>query len=190
MNVKNLLRFIFTLLLVCFALAGCLNQDTQQQINESNQSEQSRIDEIINTFKDKYSALDFNIESDNVSFSAEIVDKYRGMNVYASILHIDDVFYLDDDLYLYAESWDEQFMLKITPEQYSAIKELNNSYFDFGLHIIFNIDNVEPMIPVLDANFYFDISSPDDVSADNDTSVSFNSRIIKGTLIDIIEVSE
>lgn len=90
---------------------------------------------------------------------------------------------------MYAETWgNEKFLLKITQEQYSVIQSLHSDYLDYILHIIFTIDNIEPMFPTLSADFYFDISGSDGILDDECASVSFDSQIIRGTLVDIIEV--
>ena len=54
--------------------------------------------------------------------------------------------------------------------------------------IVFTLDNIETMLPTLRADFDFDISAPDDISTNEETSVYFDSRIIHGTLVDIINV--
>lgn len=185
---KKTKRLSVVILLVISLLSGCAQKDTEQRMNANTQHEQSETDKEVAVLKNKYSATDF--YTDDVIFSAELTDKCKNKNLYAPLISIDDVFYLEDELFMYAAETmsNEHFLLKITPEQYSSIKTLHNDFLKFGLHIVFKLDNVEPMIPTMNADFYFNVQYPDDVLVDEESSLSFSSRIIKGELIDIIEI--
>lgn len=183
------MRFTVIILLAIFILAGCTQRDTTHQTNSSTQQEQSDTDKEVTALKSKHSAIDFYTK--DVKFSAEITDDYKEQNLYAPITSIDDVFYSGDDLFMYAAEAmsNEHFLLKITPEQYSMIKTLHNDFLNFGLHIVFKLNNIEPMIPTLNADFCFDMQYSDDVWVDEESSLSFRSRIIRGELIDIIDTN-
>lgn len=184
---KRTTRLSVIILLAIFVLVSCTQRDTAPQTNNSIQQEQSDTDKEVTALKSKYSAADF--YTDDIKYSAEITDNYKEQTLYAPIISIDDVFYSGDDLFMYvAETWsNEHFLLKITPEQYSTIKTLHNDFLKFDLHIVFKLSNIEPMIPTLNADFYFDVKNSDDVLTDEESSLSFNSKIIRGELIDIIE---
>lgn len=186
---KTVKAISYVSLCLLFILTGCVQQENQQPINNDNYKKNTQNDEFVDVFKEKNEAIDLYFESEGEKFSAEVVDNYKGKNIYASIFCIDDVFYLNNDLFMYAENWkDEKFLLKISPEQYSNIKNLNNDSSVFDMHIIYNLENIEPMFPSLNGSFSFDIYAPGDLSTDTDEFISFNSRIIRGTLVDIIEL--
>lgn len=180
----------------CFLLfftSSCSAKDVppkNAQPKDNNKlQEQSEKDKIVEGFKNRYSAIELNNVCDDTSFSVEIADKCKGKSIYSQILYINDAFYSGEDLYMYAEFFDNtKFLLKITQEQYSKIQTLHNYNFEASLHIIFSLDNIEPMIPTLQADLYFDITRYDNILDDENVSLSFDSRIIKGNLVDIMEV--
>lgn len=183
-------RFLAILLIIAFFVSGCSSKGNIQTDNTKiqEQSEEDKTQKTVEDFKNKYSAVEINYENDDNNFSAEIVDKFKGKNIYLSIMYIEDVFYSDEDLYMYVDSWgDSKFLFKITQEQYSTIRAMHND-IDYDIHAIFTLDNIESMLPSLEADFEFYISGPDDVSSDEYASLSLDSRIIHGTLVDIIEV--
>ena len=184
---KKIIRFFVVILIVVLSLSGCTQKNTAHLTADSASQEQSKSGKEILALKNKYAATDF--YTDDIKFSAEITDVYKGKNLYAPITCIDDIFYIGEELFMYVDESlsNEHFLLKISPEQYSVIKTLHNDFLNFGLHIVFRLDNIEPMIPNMNADFYFDIQITDDVLADEESSLSFSARIIKGELVDIIE---
>lgn len=186
---KKNYQFLAVLLLVVFFISGCSPKDSTQADNSpQEQSTEDETQKIVDNFKNKYSAVELYNEYENVNFSAEIVDKSKGKNIYSPLCWIDDIFYSGNDLYMCAELFgDSSGLFKITQEQYSAILSMYDDD-SIDLHVVFTLDNIETMLPTLSANFDFYISSPDDTSTDEETSVYFDSRIIHGTLVDIINV--
>ena len=182
------MKKLLIIMLFISTLSGCTqknsqtNNDTQETQSETEQS-QSEIDKEIAELKRKYSAIDF--DTDDIEFSVELTDNYKGHNLYAELFSIDDVFRSDGELFMYASDiWNnDHFLLKITPEQYNAIQPNHTSLTSW--HTIFKLDNVEPMIPSVNGNFSFDIYAPDDISVDEDAYLSFDSRIIYGELVDM-----
>lgn len=181
-------KLAVVILLAVSVLTACEQTDVEFQTNDNIQQESSETDKKIATLKSKYLATDFYTK--DTEFSAEITDNYKEQNLYISVTHIDDVFYSGDELFMYiSESMNnEHFLLKITPEQYSVIKSLHNDFFKADLHIVFKLDNIEPFIPAITANFYLDIRNAADISTDEDSYLSLDARIIKGELIDILEI--
>ena len=175
---------IFFLFSIFFNICGCSQRAIPLIDNNAEQQQGVKNDKCIEEVKDKYSAIELDSEED--MFSAEIVDNYKGQNIYSSILDIDDIFYSDGELFMHAEGWDEEYLLKITPEQYSKIKLLNSDSFD--IHIVFTLENVKPLIPSIDANFVFHLTNSDKLSTDEDVSVSLDSQMFQGSLIDIMEI--
>ena len=189
--VGKLKDVLFVLLLVAFFISGCSSKENTQTNNSKTQEQSAEAEtlKVVENFKEKYSAIELELYNEGGSnFSAEIVDKIKGKNIYLSIMYIEDIFYSDGDLYMCVDSLgDSHFLFKITQEQYSTIRAMHND-IDYDIHAIFTLDNIEPMLPTLDADFEFYISGPDDVSSDEYASVSLDSRIIHGTLVDIIGV--
>lgn len=181
-------KIAVVVLFVASVLTACGQTDVEFETTDSVQQELSETDKKVATLKSKYSATDFHTK--DTEFSAEIIDNYKGQNLYISVMRIDDVFYSDDELFMYILETmsDEHFLLKITPEQYSVIQSLHNDFFATSLHIVFKLDNIEPLIPAMTANFYLDIRNTDDISTDEDSYLSLGARIIKGELIDILEI--
>lgn len=183
-------KSLAVLMLVAFFISGCSPKENAQ-IDTNKMQEQSEKDKgqkIIEDFKNKYSAIELDpFTIDYSKFSAEIADDFKGKNIY-SLFYISDVFYLDNNLYMYTEHWsDYKILLQITPEQYSIIKSMHDKN-DNPVHTVFTLDNIEPMLPTIEGEFTFYISESDDVSSDEYASISLDSRIIHGTLVDIIDV--
>lgn len=186
---KNIKILSGVVLFVFLFMSGCSTKDTKPRMDNKEQQDQTEQINIIETFKKKYSAVE--LETEGIKFSAEITDNYKYKNIYSPILYVEDVFYSDNELFMYAENFsDTKFLLKITPEQYSKINTYNNDFLFSELHIVFSLNNIEPMFPSLNARFYFDISDPDDALSDEDISLSYDTRIIRGSLIDIIEIQQ
>lgn len=184
---------ILVLFVFVISLVGCSQTDaekTTQNNTAQEKSHQSEIDKKVADFKERYNAIDFDTSVEGCAFSVDKVDMCKNKNLFSPISYIDDVFYYENDMFLYAETWDdEKFLLKITSEQYSKIKTFDNdSTSAFNLYIVFSLENIEPMLPSLDAYFSFDISSHEDIWSDYDISSSFDTKIIKGTLVDISEI--
>lgn len=183
-----------TIIFTFLALPGCARQTLV--LDEAPDIKQERAvsdtnDKIISNIKKKYSAVDFRVDENDILFSADVVDEYGDKNVIAQNISIIDVFYDDNDsLFMYAECWDdEKYKLKITPEQYSKIKTFTSGGFDSDICAVLNLENIEPMVPELDAYFTFDISIPERYFREEDSLfTSFGTRVICGTLIDIFEL--
>lgn len=190
---KNIFKILYiSILFSLCVLSGCSQSPAQTQTDADTVYDKAETDAAIDSFIKKYNAVNFADEINNIRFSAQIADNYTGKNIYMSILGINDIFYSDNELFMCAESWyGEHILLKITSEQYSAIQSLSNDYVDFGnLHIIFTLNNAKPMFPTLNADFSFDISTPDDILADEDLSTSFDTKVIQGALVDIMEIRQ
>ena len=189
---KKLLVLLLSLSLAfCCACQSDTDTATDLVPNEfsDTQFKKYKSQRIIDDFKNKYSAVELELYNEGHSkFSSEITDNFKGKNIYSS-LFIEDIFYSGNDLYMYAEILDDSKLLfKLTQEQYSAIQSMYDNRPTYQLHAIFTIDNIEPMLPTMEADFEFYISGPDDVSSDEYASISLDSRIIHGTLVDIIDV--
>ena len=190
------MRSIRILLIAFSLLASCVFPSCSQESDGfsngygefQGDAGQTEREKIIEDFKTRHSAVE--LEYENSRFSAEKVDNYKGKNILTEISHIDDIFYSEDGMLMSVGSWlrDDNYLLNVTQEQYSKIKSLNYNNINYDIYIIFTLDNIEPLIPTLNAEFYFDLSTPDDVLAAEDASVSFDSHVIQGTLVDIIEV--
>ena len=84
------------------------------------------------------------------------------------------------------------FEIKINEEQYIKIKEtaINASQKEknYDIYIIFELEDVVNK-PTVNGYFDFDVSSDDFDISGKSTDVTFDNRIIKGTLVELI-VSE
>ena len=199
-NVVKVKVFFSLLLFSIFVLLGCSQQDAK---DKSQNEERATVDieitekyKVFDEIKLKYNAVDFDFKYD--WFSVDIVDTYKGKNLFAEIRTIYDVFYIGDDMYMnvyMSHFYEEVILLKITPEQYSKIKTLD--YKDYGVGkfnsptcVIFTLDNIEKEFSTLDAWFDFSIGDKSLDNFDYDLSDSYHTRILKGTLIDIVETEE
>ena len=182
-------RVSIILLFIAVFMSGCSPKDDTQSDSLVSQEQYEKKQKLIDNFKNKHSAIDLDNDYDDVTFSAEIVDKCKEKNIYSPVYYISDVFYSDDELYMYAESWgDSMLLLKITQEQYATIQSLVDGSMNYNLHTVFTLDNIEPMLPTLRADFEFTIFAPDDHESNSDIFVSYDSKVIHGTLVDIIEI--
>lgn len=199
MKLKVLL-FVCLLFSMCILL-GCFEQAENNLPNEEDlviDFENAEIDKAIEDFTRKYNAIDFSYESEDM-FSVDIIDTYKEKNLFLEIHSIYDVFYIEDDMYIYLEPMyddDYHLLLKITPEQYEKIKTFNkvttpNDYLAFWgstLYAVFYIDNIEIGFSALDAYFSFGFDRYDMSDIDYDIKDTYKTRIMQGTLLDIIEI--
>ena len=189
-NFKNCYIFILIsiLCLSCF-LSSCSLGEKQSKTEQDISIAIEKIDEAFEEFKEKYNAIDFYAIEDE--FSVDIVDTYKGKNLFTEIDCIDDVFYIEDDMYVYAEQVFEDnyhLLLKITSEQYAKIKTFRKieDWFEClnsEVGMVFALENIEVEFSKLDAYFSFDNGI-----ADYGLSDFCKTKIVKGTLIDIIEI--
>ena len=194
-NVRLILLF-----LVCMSvLFGCSNQEIREQQDDEGliiDFESVEADETVNEFKLKYNAIDFSSTED--MFSVDIVDFYKSKNLFVEIYYVDDVFYIEDDMYMYSEQMyidDYHLLLKVTPEQYAKIKSFRKVtnpdeyliYFNSTICAVFSLDSIETKFSELNAWFSFNLDTNSTI-ADYDLYDSYASKVIKGTLVDIIEI--
>lgn len=197
MKIKIL--FISLCLIAMCLLLGCSKQAENNPQNGEDviiDFEAAEADKAIEEFKREYNAVDFPSTED--MFSVDIIDTYKDKNLFAEMYYIDDVFYIEDDMYMYSEQLyenDYHLLLKITPEQYAKIKTFGKVtspddylvYFNSTLCAVFSLDNIETEFSALNAWFGFNLDAKSTI-ADYDLYDSYNTKIVKGTLIDIVEI--
>ena len=201
-NAMNLKIIIVSLcFLSMYTLLSCSQKteiktiETKEEVTQTN-FDKKEIDKTINEFAKKYNAVDFALTKD--MFSVDIVDIYKGKNLFAEVYYIDDVFYIEDDMYMYSEQMyidDYHLLLKVTPEQYAKIKSFGKVtnpddyliYFNSTIGAVFSFDSIEIKFSELNAWFGFNLDTNSTI-ADYDLYDSYATKVIKGTLIDIVEI--
>ncbi len=186
---KKVALLVVFVLMLSVSISGCSTQDSNYKSSKNIQNDETVVETAIEDFKKQHSAIEISLDDKNNIFSAEIVDSYKGKYIYTPISYIDDVFYEDNTLYAYIEHWnDEKYILQLSSELFSKIQALNIDTVDSNLHIIYRLDDLVPLLPRISADFYFDISAPDEMQSDEYVSVSFDAKLIKGILIDVLEI--
>lgn len=205
--VRNVVAFVITILLCCLAFVSCTNDKNtkeSQQANHSNPFDAVNIEEYrisddieykktdteiaVENFVSKYDAVSFDDLSDMNLFSAEILDNYSDDLISVTYAELKDVFYENGKLYMCAEDWfdDRLYVLEISKEQYTEIKQFDRDTFGYDIHFVFSITDIQTTYPgtYLYNNFE---TSYDEENYDYDYEIIYEVTSVKGILVDIIQ---
>ena len=179
-------------LILAFLIVGCSKIPSEEiptiDLTEPVTDFEDDYSDVVDELETIYNATSFDKAVEEYVFTADIIDKYKGKKMLIEFCDIEDVFYIQDSKYLYTESLLTKtgFQLQLTDEQHLKAKALSQeSYGD--LCIIFVLTDIQPNFPNVTADLTIDVSTPDDIHSDFYSNTIYNSCLVKGTLIDIVD---